>query len=124
MHTIAATADIVATLRQQAPAFAARAAEAERDRSAPATTVAPVSALGAHRLLQPAAFGGAERGVRDHCEVVAAVAEGCVATGWCVAVWSVHNWMLAQLDARGQAEVWADPDVRITASIVPRARFR
>jgi 3-hydroxy-9,10-secoandrosta-1,3,5(10)-triene-9,17-dione monooxygenase len=123
MHAIAATADIVAALRSQAPAFAARAADAERDRSAPAATVAAVSALGAHRLLQPAGFGGAERGVRDHCEVVAAVSEGCVATGWCVAVWSAHNWMLAQLDPRGQADVWAEPGVRITASIVPRTRF-
>ncbi len=123
MPAIPATADIVAELRTQAPAFAARAGDAERSRSAPAASVATLQALGAHRLLQPRTFGGAERGIRDHCEVVAAASEGCMATGWCLAVWSAHNWMLAQLDARGQAELWVTPDVRITASIVPRTRF-
>lgn len=124
MSAIAATADIVAELRAQAPAFAARSADADARRSAPPETVAAMQTLGAHRLLQPRAFNGAERGVRDHCQVIAALSEGCMATGWCAAVWSAHNWMLALLGHRAQAEVWAAPEIRISASITPREHFQ
>lgn len=124
MSAIAATADIVAELRAQAPVFAARSAAADARRSAPSETVALLQELGAHRLLQPRAFDGAERGVSDHCQVIAALSEGCMATGWCAAVWSAHNWMLALLEPRAQTEVWAAPEIRISASITPRQRFQ
>lgn len=123
MPPVPDTRDILAAARAAIPALAARANEADQARCISPLNVALLRSLNAHRLLQPGAFGGAERSIRDHCEVVAAVSEGCMATGWCLAVWSAHNWMLALLDATGQAEVWADPEVCITASITPRRLF-
>jgi 3-hydroxy-9,10-secoandrosta-1,3,5(10)-triene-9,17-dione monooxygenase len=114
---------MITAIRAAVPAFAERTAQADVDRCVSIENVTLLKALGAHRLLQRSAFGGAERGLRDHCEVVAAVAEGCMATSWCLAVWSAHNWMFSLLDARGQAEVWQTPEVCITASITPRRRF-
>lgn len=123
MTVIPETAQIVATLRAVSPEFAARATEADQKGHICAQNADLLRSLGAHRLLQPRAFGGAERSIRDHCEVVAAVGEGCMATAWCLAVWSAHNWMLGMLDSQGQQDVWKDPDVFITASITPRRLF-
>ena len=33
---------------------------------------------------------------------VAVVGEYCMATSWCLAVWSAHGWMLAQMPIEGQ----------------------
>ena len=107
------------------PMLAAGAADADRNRRVNDDVAHALRDLGAHRLLQPAAYGGAEASVGDHVRAVAAVSEGCVAAGWCLAVWSVHNWMLAHFDAHAQAAVWgADPAAMVSGSIVPKAPFR
>lgn len=106
------------------PTIAAGAERADRDRRVDDGVARALREAGAHRLLQPAAHGGAESSVVDHVRAVAKVAEGCVAAGWCLAVWSVHNWMLAHYDATTQAAVWGtDPSAVISGSIVPRTPF-
>ena len=123
MSEVRPTVQLIEAVRGHAPGWSARSADGERQRSVPIETATEILALGAHRLLQPRAFGGAQGTVRDHVEVVAATAEACTSAGWCLAVWSVHNWMAAQLDPQGQAEVWSDPAAAISASIVPRVKF-
>ncbi|MEZ5261835.1 MAG: acyl-CoA dehydrogenase family protein [Acidimicrobiales bacterium] len=106
------------------PRIAEGAAAADRNRRVDDEAARPACDAGAHRFLQPAAYGGAESSVVDHVRAVARVAEGCAAAGWCLAVWSVHNWMLAHYDAATQAEVWgADPTAVISGSIVPKTPF-
>ena len=115
---------VVAELLRRAPVWATRAGDAERRRCAPTETVAELVATGAHRLLQPADFGGAESSFRDHVRAVAAAGLGCPATAWCLGVWSVHNWMISLFDPAAQRDVWAaDPSVLVSASIVPRLTF-
>ncbi len=113
---LAATAELV-------PFLAAHAEEADRAGRVPEASIAALRAVGAHRMLQPRAFGGAQGSVTDHVRISAKAAEGCVAAGWCTALWSVHNWMLAHFDPVTQAEVWADPTALISGSIVPRTPF-
>ncbi|MEZ5232425.1 MAG: acyl-CoA dehydrogenase family protein [Acidimicrobiales bacterium] len=106
------------------PRIAEGAAAADRNRRVDDEVARGLRDAGAHRFLQPAAYGGAESSVVDHVRAVARVAEGCAAAGWCLAVWSVHNWMLAHYDAATQAEVWgADPTAVISGSIVPKTPF-
>ena len=65
--------------------------------------------IGAHRLPQPACFGGAQAALRDHPLAVATAAEGCVAAGWCLAVWSAHNWMNSALASdEPMQRLWRD----------------
>ncbi len=47
-----------------------------------------------------------------------------MATSWCLAVWSAHGWMLAQMPTEGQHEIWSDPTNLVSASIVPKTQFR
>ena len=117
--------DVHAGIAALVPALAAGAAEADRNRCVNRDLALALRHLGAHRLLQPAVYGGAEATVVDHVRAVAAVAEGCVAAGWCLAVWSVHNWMLAHFDADTQAAVWGhDSAAMVSGSIAPKTPFR
>lgn len=111
---------VQATVAALAPTLAALAEEADTNRCLTPLAAKALREAGAHRLLQPAAFGGAETSVADHVRVAAKAAEGCVAAGWCVGLWSVHNWMLAHFSASTQAAVWADPSSLISGSIVPK----
>jgi 3-hydroxy-9,10-secoandrosta-1,3,5(10)-triene-9,17-dione monooxygenase len=111
-------------VRDLAPRWADRAAAADVTGAIAADTAAELTDIGAHRLLQPTRFGGAGSTIGAHVEAVAAAAEGCTSTAWCLAVWSVHNWMLGLFGAEAQDDVWGDdPTARISASIVPRNRF-
>jgi len=115
---------VIDRIRELAPRWAERAGAADSAGSIAAETAAELTDSGAHRLLQPKRFGGAGSTVSAHVEAVAATAEGCTSTAWCLAVWSAHNWMLGQFGDGAQDDVWGDdPDARISASIVPRNRF-
>lgn len=115
---------IVDEVRALLPRWAERAARAEADRRLDPRTAEELTAIGAHRLLQPHRYGGGAAGFAAYAEVVAAVGEACTSAAWCLAVWSAHNWMLALFDPLAQDDIWGpNPAARISASIVPRVRF-
>ena len=89
-----------------------------------ADNAADIRTIGAARLLQPTDFGGAQSTIENHMRAVAVAGEYCMATSWCLAVWSAHGWMLAQMPIEGQHEIWADPTNLVSASIVPKTQFR
>ena len=112
---------VQASVAELVPLLAAAAEEADTNARLTSVAAKALREAGAHRLLQPAAFGGAEASITEHVRVAAKAAEGCVAAGWCVGLWSVHNWMVAHFSASTQGEVWADPAAYVSGSIVPRA---
>ena len=83
-----------------------------------------IKAIGAARLLQPTDFGGGQSSIENHMRAVAVAGEYCMATSWCLAVWSAHGWMLGQMPTEGQREIWSDPTNLVSASIVPKTQFR
>lgn len=101
------------------PMLAEAAQDADTNRCLTPAAATVLRNAGAHRLLQPVAFGGVEASVAEHVRVASKAAEGCVAAGWCVGLWGVRNWMLAHFTSATQAEVWADPTALISGSIVP-----
>jgi len=110
-------------LAAMVPALAEQAAEADAGRHITVEAAKMIREAGAHRLLQPARYGGAEASVVEHVRATATAAEGCVAAGWCVGLWSVHNWMLGHFEPATQDLVWADPAAMISGSIVPKTPF-
>ena len=114
------TDSLIEAIHTYGPGWAERSARAEADGRLADETADELRSLGAHRVLQPASFGGGQSSIEAHMEVMAAIAEHCGAAAWCTSVWSAHNWMVAQFPAEGQAEVWSDPSVLISASIVPK----
>jgi len=106
--------------RELVPGIRERACDAERLRSLPPETVAELGEAGILRALQPRAFGGDELSMRALVELSAEVARGCGSSGWCTAIFAVHNWMLGLFPAQAQRDVWGkDPRALSVAVFAP-----
>ena len=117
-------ASVIDGLHSVGPSWEKKSALAEEVGCIDADNAADIRAIGAARLLQPTDFGGAQSTIENHMRAVAVAGEYCMATSWCLAVWSAHGWMLAQMPIEGQEEIWADPTNLVSASIVPKTQFR
>ena len=115
---------VVDGLHSVGPAWEKKSALADEAGCIDPENAADIKAIGAARLLQPTDFGGAQSSIEDHMRAVAVAGEYCMATSWCLAVWSAHGWMLAQMPTEGRHEIWSDPTNLISASIVPKTQFR
>ncbi len=115
---------VIDGLHSVGPSWEKKSALAEEVGCIDADNAADIRAIGAARLLQPTDFGGAQSTIENHMRAVAVAGEYCMATSWCLAVWSAHGWMLAQMPIEGQEEIWADPTNLVSASIVPKTQFR
>jgi 3-hydroxy-9,10-secoandrosta-1,3,5(10)-triene-9,17-dione monooxygenase len=93
------------------PRLAERAAEAERIRRVPQTTIDELHEAGLMRLMQPARFGGSELGLDALMNVVIEIAKGCTSTAWVYSNLASHAWNIGQFELRAQEDVWGtDPD--------------
>ena len=119
--TIAGTAEeLTARARQLVPAIRARADEAERLRRLPEDTVNELRAAGLQRVLQPAAYGGAEAHFAGVVDVVGIIAGACASTGWVLAQYTIHNFMVAQFPAEAQQDMWGEnPDAFVCGVLIP-----
>ena len=115
---------VVDGLHSVGPAWEKKSALADEAGCIDPENAADIKAIGAARLLQPTDFGGAQSSIEDHMRAVAVAGEYCMGTSWCLAVWSAHGWMLAQMPTEGRQEIWSDPTNLISASIVPKTQFR
>ena len=106
------------------PSWEKKSALADEGGCIDTENVADIKRIGAARLLQPTDFGGAQSSIQDHMRAVAVAGEYCMATSWCLAVWSAHGWMLSHMPLEGQHEIWSDPTNLVSASIIPKTQFR
>ena len=115
---------IIKEIRLAGPAWKERSLDAESRGSIDSANAEEIRSIGAHRLTQPFNFGGAQSSIEDHMRAVAVAGEYCMSTAWCLAVWSAHNWMASHFPAGGQHDFWQDPRNLISASIVPKTKFK
>jgi 3-hydroxy-9,10-secoandrosta-1,3,5(10)-triene-9,17-dione monooxygenase len=114
---------LVARARAMIPIIAGRAAAARRERRAPAETIRDMEAAGFFRILQPARWGGYEMKPQVFYDVLMALAEGDMSTGWVYGVLGVHPWLMALMDDRAAHDIWADDDTtRLCSSLMPVGR--
>ncbi|MFJ7207379.1 3-hydroxy-9,10-secoandrosta-1,3,5(10)-triene-9,17-dione monooxygenase oxygenase subunit [Streptomyces sp. NPDC098789] len=115
--------EVLAAVRDLAPALRERAAEAEALRKVPEANVKELEATGFFRLLQPRAYGGYAARPGVFYAAVKEVAKACGSTGWVSSVVGVHPWHVALYDPRAQEEVWgADRAARICSSYAPTGK--
>lgn len=106
------------------PQIAARAAQAEADRSVPKENIELLKSIGLHRAFQPLAYGGLETPVPDFEQCVAAIATACGSTAWAFSLLAQHSHQLAMYSKRLQDEIWAKtPDALASSSIAPFGRI-
>jgi 3-hydroxy-9,10-secoandrosta-1,3,5(10)-triene-9,17-dione monooxygenase len=113
--------ELVARAEKLAPELRARVGEAEKLRRLPEANVAALRAAGLFKVLQPRRVGGLQMDLRTHIDVVAALARGCAATGWCAGVVHAHSWLMGLFPKQAQDDAYgAGPDTIISAVISPR----
>src|SRR4029453_17880107 len=104
------------------PALRERAAEVERARRLPQSTVAELQSAGLFKLFVPRRFGGQETSVRTFLDVTAELAPGGGSPGWGNALINICGWLGSLYPERTQHEVWgADADARIAGVLTPSA---
>ena len=114
-------AELVARAERLVPELRERVATAERLRRLPDENVAAVRSAGLFKVLQPRSFGGHQASLRTHIDVVATLARGCAATGWCAGVIHAHSWLMGLFPWQAQEDAYgSDPDTIISAVISPR----
>ncbi|MEO0030310.1 MAG: hypothetical protein RIS94_68 [Pseudomonadota bacterium] len=110
MSISATTLDLVATY----------ADAARRDRRIAAEVVNALTADGFFRHFTPAAHGGLQGRPQDFFLDQIAIAERDMSTAWAMGIVAVHNYQIAMMDPRAQAEVFAHgPDAMISSSYNP-----
>ena len=103
------------------PDLASRAAATEAARSVPPETIAAYHRSGILKALQPRAFGGAQLSFDVFSRIVETLAQGCSASAWVYAVLGEHQWVVACMNERAQADVWGStPDAVVSSSLAPR----
>jgi 3-hydroxy-9,10-secoandrosta-1,3,5(10)-triene-9,17-dione monooxygenase len=113
--------DIVRRAEQMIPALRARADAAEQLRRMPDETCLDLRRSSVARILQPARYGGAEAPLSAMVDVLIPISAGCASTGWCLAQYVMHNYMLARWPVEAQEQVWRPaPDCLISGILIPR----
>ena len=116
---------LLAQARSLVPALASREAATTEARRVSDATIADFHRTGILRALQPRRFGGAQASFAVFSAIVETLAMGCGASAWVYAVLGEHQWIIASLPERGQADIWgADPLAVASSSLAPRETAR
>lgn len=111
--------------RGVAEKIASRREQTEIDRRVPMENLEEIIAADLLGVIQSKRTGGHELSMRAHLEVVAAIAEGCPATGWVLGVLQAHTWVMAHMPAQAQDDVYkAGRNTMVGAVIGPRGKAK
>ena len=97
----------------------ARAPETERLRRMHPDNLRDLTEAGVFRLAMPTDVGGYQAGEDIVAEVLAQISRGCPSTGWMCTIMVLTNVIPALLADEAAAELYATPDLRLTAAIAP-----
>ena len=104
------------------PVLRERAARAERLRQIPPETVQDLVSSGLIRIGNPRRYGGHGVEIDTAFDVAWELGRGCGSTGWCYALWTVHNWWLGHFPEEAQDEFFAGgPDTLFSSGLNPAA---
>ncbi len=124
-ETAKLTEELVQRARAIAPAIAARAEEAERNRRVADETISEVSNAGLFEIMVPRRYGGHELGITSMVKVMKALSPLDVSTGWTLAFYMVHNWMWNLLPEEAQQEIFSDgPSCLGPVMVAPTVKAR
>ncbi len=102
------------------PTLAANAATGRAARRLPAANTQALRAAGLCGVYSPCRFGGDELHMTDVLPLVTQVAEVCPASAWVLAIYQIHNWLIALFPEQTQQDVFAHhPDPLVCASLNP-----
>jgi alkylation response protein AidB-like acyl-CoA dehydrogenase len=118
LHTRPTTAEgVLAQINGLVSQLRARARETERLRHMHPDNLRDITEAGVFQLSMPTDVGGYQADEDIIAEVLAQIARGCPSTGWMCTIMVISNLMPALLADDVADEIYATPDLRITAAI-------
>lgn len=119
-HEAIPTAEqLVERARNMIPMLRERAAEVEKARQVPASTIQAFQKAGFFRILQPRRWGGWEMDLRVFYRVLMELGRGCGSSAWVMMILGVHPWEFALFPPQAGDDVWGQDDTVIVASSYP-----
>jgi 3-hydroxy-9,10-secoandrosta-1,3,5(10)-triene-9,17-dione monooxygenase len=107
-------------IRALLPALCERAAETERMRRLPDTTLRDFQEAGLFRALQPKRYGGYELDPDTFYQAVMDMGTVCGSSAWILSVVGIHNWQLGLFHPQAQEDVWHDDtSALLSTSLAP-----
>ncbi len=98
----------------------ADAAQADKDRRLPDSTVEAMINADLYKVWVPKRYGGHEADIRTHVDMTAAISRGCASAGWVLAMQTAVSWMACWMNEQGQDDVYKNnPDARFVGLFTP-----
>ena len=112
--------ELVERAREIAPQVRERADKTEALRRVPEENFQLFRDAGLLRAFVPPEFGGYGLELGTVIETSREVARGCASSGWCLAICTLHNWMLSGFPRAAQEEVFgSEPDAVVAGVFMP-----
>jgi alkylation response protein AidB-like acyl-CoA dehydrogenase len=111
---------VVERARALAPLVAEREGKCEDLRRVPEETIQAFKDEGLLRVLVPKEFGGYALPLPTVIETAREIGAACGSSAWCLAICSLHNWMVSGLPEAAQREVFGpSPDAIVCGVFMP-----
>lgn len=114
-------ADIVERLRALRPFIAEHALRAEQDRRVTPEVFAALTGAGVYRMNVPRRYGGYQTPLRTQTRALAEIAGACGSAAFTALLQAGCSYIAALFPDEAQDEIFANPDVRISGTLVPDA---
>jgi alkylation response protein AidB-like acyl-CoA dehydrogenase len=114
--------DVLGRVNTLVPVLHSRAAGTEKLRRMHPDNLRDLTEAGVFRLAMPADVGGYQASEETLAEVLAQIARGCPSSGWICTVMIALNMVPALLVDQAAEEIYATPDLRMTAASAPTGR--
>jgi alkylation response protein AidB-like acyl-CoA dehydrogenase len=111
--------ELVARAHAMVPQLAEQAESVERHRRVPQKTIDMFREAEFFKLLQPARFGGFERGFEEMVRIDFELGSACGSAAWCGSLAMAHQWFAALFPIEAQEEVWDNPANILAGSYAP-----
>jgi alkylation response protein AidB-like acyl-CoA dehydrogenase len=104
------------------PLLRANAAQAHAERRIPQENLRALEQAGILRATRPLRYGGFEIDTHTKIAMLSELARGCGSTAWVATLYSDADFIVGHFPDEVQDQVFADPDVHNTATLIPTAR--
>ncbi|WP_307081427.1 acyl-CoA dehydrogenase family protein [Streptomyces canus] len=117
-------AELVERVRKLQPLIRSHALRTERERRVTGEVVMALTDAGVPRMNVPRRYGGYQTSVRRQVDVLSEVSAACGSTGFMALIQAGCAFIAALFPDEAQDEIFTGPDVRVSGTLVPKAKAR
>ncbi|NMH98744.1 acyl-CoA dehydrogenase family protein [Pseudonocardia acidicola] len=115
-------AELVQRATDLVPLLRANAAQAHGERRIPRENLRALEESGILRATRAVEYGGSEIDTQSKITMFGELARGCGSTAWVATLYSDADFIVSHFPDEVQREIFSDPNVHCTATLVPTAR--